>query len=182
MFSPAACENHVTYFENIVMFRIINKDTSALQIDIVMKKIITTSLIPILFMLILISGCDVIKKLPTNTTGGVFSLNGNWRMESSTDNNALTGTTVGVYPISGEGIITVIQNNTYCIRTNDVMWKSIVSANNGGFTVSNLSNSCTGSLVYKPATLSVINNEEVRLNGTTTSGNTLVQTWRRVVK
>ncbi len=147
-----------------------------------MKKIINRALLPTLLIVILLGGCDVIKKLPTNTTGGVFSLNGNWRMESSNDNNALTGTTVSVYPISGEGIITLLQNNTYCIRTNDVMWKNIVSATNGGFTVNRLSNSCTGSLVYKPSSLSVITNNEVRLNGTTTSGTTLVQTWRRIIK
>lgn len=147
-----------------------------------MKKIINRALLPTLLIVILLGGCDVIKKLPTNTTGGVFSLNGNWRMESSNDNNALTGTTVSVYPISGEGIITLLQNNTYCIRTNDVMWKNIVSATNGGFTVNSLSNSCTGSLVYKPSSLSVITNNEVRLNGTTTSGTTLVQTWRRIIK
>ena len=147
-----------------------------------MKKIMNSTLLPIVLIIFLLGSCDVIKKLPTNTTGGVFSLNGNWRMESSTDNNALTGTTVSVYPISGEGMITLIQNDTYCIRSNDVMWKNIVSANNGGFTVNNLANSCGGSLVYKTASLSVITNDEVRLNGTTNSGNTLVQTWRRVIK
>ena len=132
--------------------------------------------------MLIISGCDVIKGLPTNTSGGLFSLNGNWRMESSDDNNALAGTSITVYPIAGNGTITTIQNNTYCIRENDVLWKSITSNKNGAFTISNLVNSCSSSLTYKPATITVITNDEVRLSGTRANGASLVQTWRRVVK
>jgi len=146
-----------------------------------MKKILKNSFAGIAFMLLLLAGCDVIKGLPTNTTGGLFSLNGSWKMESSSENNALAGTTISVYPVSGEGMITTIQNNTYCVRANDIMWKSITS-NSGSFTISNLVNSCNSSINYKPATLTVITNEEVRLSGTTANGATLIQTWKRVVK
>ena len=128
------------------------------------------------------SSCDVIKGLPTNTSGGLFSLNGNWRMESSDDNNALAGTSITVYPIAGNGTITIIQNNTYCVRENDVLWKNITSNSNGAFTISNLVNSCSSTLTYKPATITVITNDEVRLSGTRANGTGLVQTWRRVAK
>ena len=40
----------------------------------------------------LFSACDTIKNLPTNTSGGLFSLNGNWKLASTTDNNAQVGT------------------------------------------------------------------------------------------
>ena len=133
------------------------------------------------FTLFILTGCDVLKGLPTNTTGGVFSLNGNWQMQSSSDNNALVGTTITVYPIAGDGTITTLQNNTYCVRANDVLWKSI-TASNGSFTISNLVNSCNSSIVYKAATLTVITNNEVRLSGATAAGTQLLQTWQRVVK
>ncbi len=145
-----------------------------------MKKIFNSWLGGTLFLVVLLVGCDVLKGLPTNTTGGVFSLNGNWRLETSSD-NSLTGSVIAVYPVSGEGTLTSIQNNTYCVRANDAMWKSIVSSN-GGFSVSNLSNSCGGSLVYRPATITVITNEEVRLSGTTSAGASLIQTWKRIIK
>ena len=51
-----------------------------------MKKILKNSFTGIAFMLVLLVGCDVIKGLPTNTTGGLFSLNGSWKMESSSEN------------------------------------------------------------------------------------------------
>ena len=143
-----------------------------------MKKILVSFTITC-FSLFLLAGCDVLKSLPTNTTGGVFSLNGSWRMSSSSDNNALEGTTVTVYPIAGEGSITTLQNNAYCARVNDVLWKGI-SSNNGSFTLSNLVNSCNSSLVYKAATLTVITTDEVRLSGTTSTNAALIQTWRRV--
>src|SRR5260221_1984180 len=114
----------------------------------------------IFFMLLLLASCSVIKGLPTNTSAGIFSLNGNWKLTATNDNNALTGSSISVYPISGDGIITSLQNNTYCVRTNDVMWKNITSNNSGMFTISNLVNSCTSSLIYKPATVTVITNDE----------------------
>ena len=131
------------------------------------------------FSLFTLAGCDVLKSIPTNTTGGVFSLNGSWKMESSSDHNALAGTIVTVYPISGSGSITSLQNNTYCVRENDVLWKGITS-NNGNFTITNLVNSCNSTIIYKSATLTVITNDEVRLSGTTSTGTELLQTWKRI--
>lgn len=142
-----------------------------------MKKI-QAGFIAICFLGAVMVGCDVLKGIPTNTTGGVFSLNGNWKMESSNDNNALAGSIVTVYPIAGAGNITTLQNNTYCVRMNDVVWKSITSSN-GNFSVSNLVNSCNSALVYKAASLTVINTDEIRLSGTTAAGAALVQTWKR---
>ncbi|MCW3087323.1 MAG: hypothetical protein JWQ78_709 [Sediminibacterium sp.] len=133
----------------------------------------------IFFMLLLLVSCNIIKSLPTNTSTGIFSLNGNWRMESSSDHNALAGSTISVYPISGDGIIATLQNNSYCVRANDVIWKTITSNNAGTFNISNLVNSCSSSLVYKPAMVTVVTNDEVRLSGTTASGTELMQTWKR---
>src|SRR5438128_7294569 len=58
-----------------------------------MRRIFSGGLI-ILLVTFMICSCDTIKNLPTNTTGGLFSLNGNWRLASTTDNNALVGTTI----------------------------------------------------------------------------------------
>ena len=135
----------------------------------------------IFFMFLLFASCSVIKGLPTNTSAGIFSLNGNWKLVSTNDNNSLTGSTIAVYPISGDGIITTLQNNTYCVRASDIIWKTITSNNSGVFTINNLVNSCNTSLNYKPATVTVVNNDEVRLSGTNVSGAQLVQTWKRVV-
>lgn len=143
-----------------------------------MKKILIQITITC-FSFFLLMGCDVLKSIPTNTTGGVFSLNGSWKMESSNDNNALTGTIVTVYPIAGEGNITTLQNNTYCLRVNDILWKGI-SANSGNFNISNLVNSCNSSIVYKSAVLTVITTNEIRLSGTTSTNTSLIQTWKRV--
>jgi hypothetical protein len=146
-----------------------------------MKKIsfLLTGMICLFFTVI---SCNVLKNLPTNTSAGIFSLNGNWRLETTNDNNALTGTTIGVLPIAGTGSITSLQNNTYCVRENDIIWKNITSGNSGSFTVNNLVNSCGSSLAYKPAVITVITNDQVRLAGTGVSGAELLQTWRRVVK
>ena len=100
-------------------------------------------------------------------------------MESTNDNNALTGSIVTVYPIAGDGNITTLQNNTYCLRLNDVLWKSI-SSNNGNFNISNLVNSCNSAIVYKSAVLTVITTDEIRLSGTTANGSSLIQTWKRI--
>lgn len=143
-----------------------------------MKKILS-NLIFICFSLFILFGCDVLKSIPTNTTGGVFSLNGSWKIESSNDNNALAGTIVTVYPIAGDGNITSLQNNTYCLRVNDVLWKNI-SSNNGNFNISNLVNSCSSSMVYKTAVLTVITGNEIRLSGTSANNTSLIQTWKRV--
>ena len=146
-----------------------------------MKKIQTQFIVTCL-SLFLLFGCDVLKGIPTNTTGGVFSLNGSWKMESSNDNNALAGTIVTVYPIAGNGNgnIPILQNNAYCLRVNDVLWKSI-TANNGNFNISNLVNSCSSSIVYKTAVLTVITTDEIRLSGTTSTNASLIQTWKRIV-
>ncbi len=143
-----------------------------------MKKILS-SLTLIFFSLFVLIGCDILKSIPTNTTGGVFSLNGSWKIESSSNDNALVGTIVNVYPIAGDGSITSLQNNSYCLRVNDILWKSITS-NNGNFNISNLVNSCNNSVVYKPAVLTIITNNEIRLSGTTANNTSLIQTWKRV--
>lgn len=133
----------------------------------------------ILFMAVL-SGCDTLSKLPTNTTGGLFSLNGNWQLQSSTDANALVGSVVTVFPVIGNGSVKSLENNTYCLRVSDIVWKEIKSAQTGGFSVNNLVSECNSSVVYKTALITVVDNDNVKLTGKTVNDKDLVQLWKRV--
>lgn len=124
--------------------------------------------------------CDTIKNLPTNTSGGLFSLNGNWQLASSNDNRALEGTVVTVVPGFVDAGVKTISNNTYCVRERDVLWKGIKSLQGGTFSTENLVNACQGAPLYKPATITVLTNDEIRLTGHTAASTELIQTWRRV--
>ncbi len=149
--------------------------------SIYMKKALRTAgiFIPII---ILFTACSTLSGLPTNTTGGVFSLNGSWKMTSTTEGNAMNGTVINVLPVISDGNVTSLQNNTYCVRVGDAMWKNIKSASTGGFNLNNLVGACDGSPEYTSATLTVINNNEVKLNGQTRKKETLTQTWKRITK
>lgn len=127
-----------------------------------------------------IVSCDVINSIPTNTTGGVFSLNGNWKLNSSTDNNAMVGSLVNVLPVTGSGTIKTIENNTYCVRENDAVWRTIKGNGAGGFTLSALVNACNGSTLYNNATINVINTDQITLTTRTAGGTELIQDWRRI--
>ncbi len=145
-----------------------------------MKRI--SLLIPFSVLLVVaFNSCDALK-FPTNTTGSVFSLNGNWQLDSSNDANAMRGTSITVLPVVGEGTVKLLQNNTYCLRTGDAMWKEIKSSQTSVFTINNLVSACTGSPVYKSASVTVINNDQVKLTGQTVSGKDLVQLWKRLTK
>jgi hypothetical protein len=124
--------------------------------------------------------CDSLKNLPTNTSGGVFSLNGNWRLATTTDNRALEGTVVTVIPGITDAAVRSLSNNTYCVREGDVLWRSIKSFEGGTFSMETLVNACAGGAVYRPATITVSSNDEVRVSTHTTAGLELTQTWRRV--
>lgn len=133
-------------------------------------------------ILTIFTQCDTFRNLPTNTSGGLFSLNGTWQLTTTTDNRALEGTTVIVVPGIAEGSVKTLSNNTYCLRENDVIWKTIKSQDAGTFTTDILVNACTGTTVYKSAVLTVLTNEEIRLKGTTASGTELIQTWKRIAQ
>jgi len=124
--------------------------------------------------------CDTIKNLPTNTSGGLFSLNGNWQLSSSSDNRSLEGTVVTVVPGFSEATARNINNNNYCIRDRDVVWRAIKPGEAGVFAVESLVNACSGSIVYKPGTITVLTNDEIRLVTQTATNTELIQTWRRV--
>lgn len=138
-----------------------------------------TGLFLILFAL---SSCDAIKKT-SNTTGGVFSLNGQWELSSNTPENTLVGSRVTVAPFISEARFTTIANNTQCFRDNDIKWKNIATNNNGGFILNNLLSSCTtGSLNYQPAIITVVNTNEIRLTGRNINGQDNTQIWRRITQ
>jgi hypothetical protein len=127
--------------------------------------------------LLLLASCDSLKNIPTNTSGGIFSLNGSWILVTSSD-SSLLGSVVTVVPGVGNGTLTTVGNNNSCLRANDVKWKDIKSSSNGGFTVSNLVTACNG-YTYKDAEITVLTTDQVRLFGKGNSGNDITQTWTR---
>ena len=141
----------------------------------------TIKLFTLLAIVILFASCDTIRNA-TNTTGGaVFSLNGKWQLSSNSPENTMLNSVVTVSLFSKEGRLTYVANNTQCYRENDVKWKTIKTDNAGGFTLDNLMSNCTsGSLVYQPATITVINNNEIRLNGKNVAGQDNTQTFTRI--
>ncbi|MDQ3551662.1 MAG: hypothetical protein M3413_09050 [Bacteroidota bacterium] len=124
--------------------------------------------------------CNTIKSIPTNTSGGLFSLNGNWQLITSSENRAMEGTIVTVVPGVDNATVRTLNNNTYCVRERDVLWRSIKPMESETFTIDNLINACQGNVIYRPATLTVLTNDEVRVTGTNTYSTELIQTWRRV--
>jgi hypothetical protein len=131
-------------------------------------------------IVILFTQCETLKGIPTNTSGGLFSLNGSWQLTTTSDNNAMQGTVVQVIPGFSEGTARTLNNNTYCLREKDVAWRGIKSAGSGTFTVEALVSACNGTVLYKPATLTVLTNDEVRITGSNATSTELVQTWKRV--
>ena len=133
----------------------------------------------LLMMAISFVGCDTITNLPTNTSGGIFSLNGNWQINSSSD-NLLEGTVVTVFPAVSDATIRTLANNPGCFRERDVLWRGVKSSSGGGFTLETLVNACNNASVYRPAVITIISNDEIRLTGQNAAGAEINQTWRRV--
>ncbi len=146
-----------------------------------MKRIVTLISLSLLFY-IAFSSCEALSKIPTNTTGGVFSLNGNWQLQSSNDSNAMVGTSITVLPVIGNGTVKSLESNTYCMRTGDAIWKNIKNAQTGGFTLDNLVSACNGLIVYKAASIAVVDNDAVKLTGLTVNNKELIQQWKRLLK
>ena len=144
-----------------------------------MKKITFLTLVGIVT---LFSACETIKNLPTNTSGGLFSLNGSWKLSSTTDNNAQVGTIITVTPAIASAFVKTFENNSYCYRTSDEAWRSLSSRPNGGFTIQTLASACNGTAVYKAGEITILTNDQVRVNTKTSTDAVLVQEWRRVTK
>jgi len=128
----------------------------------------------------LFAQCESIQNLPTNTSGGLFSLNGNWQLASSSDNKALEGTVVTVVPGYSSGTARTLANNTYCLREGDVVWRNLKSGQGGTFSMQSVINSCNGSLAYADGVITVLTNDEIRLTTRSASSTEVIQTWRRV--
>ena len=133
-------------------------------------------------IIIFFSACETIKNLPTNTSGGLFSLNGNWKLSSTTDNNAQVGTVVSVAPAIASAFVKTFENNSYCYRTSDEAWKSLSSRPNGGFAIQALVSACNGTSVYKAGEIVILTNDQVRVTTKTSGDAILVQEWTRVAK
>ncbi len=141
----------------------------------------TIKLFSLLALVIALTSCGALQNATNTTSTGIFSLNGNWQLTSNAPENTLLNTVVSVTLLSQEGKITTLQNNTQCYRQDDIKWKNIKTDKAGGYTISNmLSNCSSSSLVYAPATIYVVNNNEIRISGKNTSGNDNVQTWVRM--
>lgn len=139
-------------------------------------KLITATLC----LLLLVTGCDTLQNA-SNSTGSVFSLNGQWKLTSNLPENTLVGSVVTVAPFISEGKLTLLANNTQCYRENDVKWKDIATDKAGGFTMNNLLATCTGgTLNYQPATIKVVNTDEIRIIGKNAAGTENTQVWTRV--
>ncbi len=141
----------------------------------------TLKLFSLLAIIISLASCDAVKQA-TNTTGGaVFSLNGKWQLTSNNPENTLLNSVVSVTLFSTEGKLTYVANNTQCFRENDIKWKNIKSDKAGGYTLNNLLSNCSsGALNYQPATITVISNSEIRVNGQNAKGQDNTQTWSRI--
>lgn len=133
-------------------------------------------------VIIFLSACDTIKNLPTNTSGGLFSLNGNWKLSSTSDNNAQVGTVVGVAPAIANAYVKTFENNSYCYRAGDEAWKSLSSRPNGGFTIQSLASACNGTSVYKSGEITILSNDNIRVTTKTSADAILTQEWVRVAK
>jgi hypothetical protein len=144
-----------------------------------MKKITIVMLSAVITFL---SACDTIKNLPTNTSGGLFSLNGNWKLSSTTDNNAQVGTVVTVAPAIASAFVKTFENNSYCYRANDEAWKSLSSRPNGGFTIQSLASACNGTSIYKAGEITILTNDQIRVSTKTSTDVVLTQEWVRVTK
>lgn len=134
-------------------------------------------IIVLLFIGINLAGCEAIQKA-TNSTGSAFSLTGKWTLKSNTPDNVLVGSVVTVTPLLSEGRLTTMTGTGNCFRQNDVLWKSIASDSQGGFTISNLVSGCSG-LNFQPANIYVVNANEIRVTGKNASGQELTQVWQR---
>ena len=101
-------------------------------------------------------------------------------MLNSASDDALEGTVVTVFPAVSDATIRTLANNTKCLRERDVIWRGVKSSSGGGFTLENLVNACNNATVYRPATITIISNDEIRISGQNDAGLELNQTWRRV--
>ncbi|HEX2535338.1 MAG TPA: hypothetical protein VHK69_16450 [Chitinophagaceae bacterium] len=134
-------------------------------------------------LLLTAASCRTARKVPAtapSTPVPAYSLNGNWRLQTSTDNKALEGTVVTVMPGESEALVRAVGNNSYCIREKEPLWRNLKNGPGGTFTLESLVNGCTDSRIYSPATLRFSGSEELYITARSSAGPEFVQTWKRV--
>jgi hypothetical protein len=141
-----------------------------------MKRILFSGLALLFFF----TQCDTLKKIPTNTSGGLFSLNGSWQLASTSDNGALEGSVVTVIPGLSDATVRTLNNNNYCLRERDIVWRGLKTTQGGQFNVEVLVNACNNTSLYKAGTITVLTNDEIRITSRTALGAELLQTWKRI--
>ena len=141
----------------------------------------TIKLLSIFALVFTLASCDAVRQA-TNTTGtAVFSLNGKWQLSSNNPENTLLNSVVTVSLFSSQAKLTYVANNTQCYRENDIKWKSVKTDNVGGFSIENLLSNCSsGELNYQPATITVVNNDVIKIMGKNAAGQDNTQTWKRI--
>ncbi len=141
----------------------------------------TVKLLALAVVIISFASCDAVRQA-TNTTGGaVFSLNGKWQMNSNIPENTLLNSVVTVSPFISQGTLSTVANNTQCYREKDLKWKTIKTDKAGGYTIENATSNCTsGTLSYLPASITVVNNNEIKIVGKNAAGADNTETWTRV--
>lgn len=131
-------------------------------------------------ILTIFTQCDTVKNLPTNTSGGVFSLNGQWQLDSAGSTKNMEGTVITVLPGFSEATVSTLPPvNSSCVRERDALWRNIKSNPNGGFLADVLVNACTDSPQYQAATITVVSNNEIKVRTLAGTEAEVVQTWRR---
>lgn len=129
----------------------------------------------------LFTQCETIKSLPTNTSGGVFSLNGQWQLTASSDTKNMEGTVVTVVPgFSSATVRTLPTVNSSCVREGDALWRNIKTDPNGGFLADILISACTGGPQYKGGTITVVTSNEISVRAMAANNTEVQQTWKRV--
>lgn len=132
-------------------------------------------------ILTIFTQCDTVRNLPTNTSGGVFSLNGQWQLASTSDTKNMEGTVITVVPGFSEATVrTLPAVNSSCVRERDAMWRNVKRDPNGGFVADVLLSACTGSPQFGAGTITVVGNDEIRVRTLASGSTELLQTWRRV--
>jgi hypothetical protein len=141
----------------------------------------TVKLLAFATVIISFASCDAVRQA-TNTTGGaVFSLNGKWQMNSNIPENTLLNSVVTVAPFISQGTLSTVANNTQCYREKDLKWKTIKTDKAGGYTIENATSNCaSGTLSYLPATITVVNNNEIKIVGKNAAGADNTETWTRI--
>ncbi|MBV9987280.1 MAG: hypothetical protein JO301_06350 [Chitinophagaceae bacterium] len=143
-----------------------------------MKKITDSGITDFLFVVFLLVSCNVIKAIPGNFNNS-FTLNGRWKLESANTGKNLVGATIDVSAIASNAVVVDKSDPQDGIKPGQALWKQI-SADGSSISVQVLRPE--NRTAYMPATITVLNADQIKLAAGATDGTPLVQTWTRVIE